>query len=303
LTLRALRLIPALSVEVLLSAVLLGTSLTSLPLLDYFRHPEFGRYLLNMLGNIHYFLPGVFAGNPFPRIVNVQLWTVPHELECYLAISGLGLLTLHKRPRLLLTVLGVGTAAIVIRTLFNPHPDFILRAAAGHILVLSFLFGVAIYLSRSLVPASPLLALGCAALISGLIWYESLTFLVPMPAAYLTIFLGVQNPRKLFFVQGADYSYGMYLYGFPIQQTLVAVAPFVWPWWLHLPTSLTLAGCFAFLSWHCVEKQVLLIKKPALSASRRFAQLLPYWLAMRPEAPSSIARSAAAAPSAALGGP
>lgn len=281
-TLRVLRLIPALGVEVLLSAMLLGTWLTALPLSEYYRDPGFSRYLLNAIGDIHYYLPGVFAQNPLPGMVNVQLWTVPHELECYLAISLLAVLTAHKRPRLFFGFLVVALVGMAMRTLWNPHPDFIYRAAPGHILVLSFLFGVAFYLLRWSIPASTLLALASGASVAALAWHEALTFLVPLPATYFTVFLGLQNPRKVFFLRGADYSYGMYLYGFPIQQTLVAVVAFVWPWWLHLAASLTLASLFAFVSWHLVEKQALVLKGPALKVSRRFAQVLPSWLAVRP---------------------
>lgn len=287
LALRALRLLPALSVEVLLSAIILGSVLTVLPLSAYFTHPDFAHYLLNMLGDIHYVLPGVFEHNPLPRIVNAQLWTVPHELECYLAISVVGLLTLHTRPLLLMSLLIAGSSLIAMRVGYDDlRSEFVTHAATGPILVLSFLFGVCIYLLRAVIPASSVLMLISAALLAVFVWWEPLTYLTPLPAAYLTIYMGVQNPRKLAVLRGADYSYGMYLYGFPIQQTLVAVAPFTWTWWLHLPASLAISAGCAFLSWHYVEERVLTVKGPMLKLSRGLAGWLPSWLAVRPNAPS-----------------
>src|SRR5207245_877255 len=98
--LRAIRIYPALMVEVLLSAFLIGTCITSDSIKDYFTDSEFREYLLNSIGDIHYNLPAVFENNPFPRIVNSQLWTVPYELGCYLTLAGLAILGIKRRPML-----------------------------------------------------------------------------------------------------------------------------------------------------------------------------------------------------------
>ena len=74
--LRVIRIYPALAVEVALSAFLIGTAVTTLPLAAYFRDPLFWKYLLNVTGHIHYSLPGVFENNPWPEMVNVQLWGI-----------------------------------------------------------------------------------------------------------------------------------------------------------------------------------------------------------------------------------
>ena len=61
-----------------------------------------------------------------------------------------------------------------------------------------------------------------------------------------------------------DFSYGVYIYGFPIQQMLVALQP---GWGLHLNQGLTM--CFALMiaaaSW-------FLIEKPAIKMGRRFGK-------------------------------
>ena len=64
---RALRIFPALSVEVTLSALILGPLLTKLQLHDYFADSEFPKYFGNMVGQITYVLPGVFEDNPVPQ--------------------------------------------------------------------------------------------------------------------------------------------------------------------------------------------------------------------------------------------
>ena len=90
--LRVIRIFPALAVEVILSAFLIGAAVTTLPFASYFRDPLFLRYLLNIFGVVHFYLPGVFENNPNPRVVNGQLWTVPIELLCYVTLTALVLL-------------------------------------------------------------------------------------------------------------------------------------------------------------------------------------------------------------------
>lgn len=77
--LQVIRIFPALTVEVFLSAFVLGAIFTSMPLSRYFSKPLFAKYLLNIIGDISYYLPGVFTDN-FETKVNAQLWTVPFEL-------------------------------------------------------------------------------------------------------------------------------------------------------------------------------------------------------------------------------
>lgn len=76
--LRVFRIMPALAVEVLLSALILGPLLTTASLGSYFADPVLHSYFWNILGDIHYKLPGLFQQNP-TDLVNGQLWTVPYQ--------------------------------------------------------------------------------------------------------------------------------------------------------------------------------------------------------------------------------
>lgn len=57
-----------------------------------------------------------------------------------------------------------------------------------------------------------------------------------------------------------DFSYGIYIYAFPIQQTIIALTANTMPFVAGLAASALSTLAFGFLSWHCVEKQALKLK-------------------------------------------
>jgi hypothetical protein len=84
---RVFRIAPALIVEVTLSALVLGPWLTEKSLSEYFSDPLFLNYFLNIVGSVHFYLPGVFVQNPVPGVVNQNLWTLKPEFFCYIFMS------------------------------------------------------------------------------------------------------------------------------------------------------------------------------------------------------------------------
>jgi peptidoglycan/LPS O-acetylase OafA/YrhL len=58
-----------------------------------------------------------------------------------------------------------------------------------------------------------------------------------------------------------DYSYGIYLYGFPVQQTVAYLFPASREWYLNALFSLPVIIALAALSWHIIERPSLSLKK------------------------------------------
>jgi peptidoglycan/LPS O-acetylase OafA/YrhL len=261
--LRAIRIYPALTVEVVLSALLLGPLATTFSASEYFSDPIFYQYFWNVIGHIHYKLPGVFLNNPLPDTVNVQLWTVPYELYCYLLLGVLYVAGITKRvwlaaaaPFVLLAVYFVGR--LVAHNGVFPSMD---GGGPGSLLVDSFLFGVAIYILKDWIPwDGRLFAVALVSSLAAANWYHYGVLLVPMFSAYCVVYLGLLNPKRLKVIAGADYSYGIFLYGFAIQQALVHFLRFSNPW-LNIVVALVLATIMAAISWHFVEKPALRLKK------------------------------------------
>ena len=112
---RALRIFPALAVELCLSAFILGLWFTSLSPADYLRDPGLLRYFGNLVGIVDFELPGVFDNNSVRHVVNANLWTLPAEFNCYLAIALLmfsGLLYRRRALAILFAAVTVVFAAL-----------------------------------------------------------------------------------------------------------------------------------------------------------------------------------------------
>lgn len=269
--LRVFRIMPALAVEVLLSALILGPLLTTLPLWDYFRDPQFHAYFLNVVGDIHYLLPGVFVSNPFP-LVNGQLWTVPYELACYIALTLLALTGIFQQRSWLFLSLIAFYAAQVGNTLLRTNVE--MKGAGGSTLVMSFIAGLVLYRYRERIAWSLRLFLLAGAVSVALIFVPNGVRFSALPIAYVTMYLGLRNPPRNRIVLSGDYSYGLYLYGFPVQQAIMAISPALRHWYLNLLLAIPCAIVVAAGSWWLVER-------PALAQRKRLKQLEEWYLRAR----------------------
>jgi peptidoglycan/LPS O-acetylase OafA/YrhL len=257
--LRLLRIVPALAAEVTLSALILGTAFSTFSAASYFTDPEFRIYFLNMLGYIHFFLPGMFLGNPVPGVVNLQLWTIPYELECYLVIGVLAFLRVIKNRMLLLILL------VVVQLVFAIHGFHGAQmtgrvTVGGRMLVLAFIFGVALNSYKDKIPFNGFIAALSAILMLASLSFGPTRYLCGLPSAYLTIYLGLLNPPRLPLIFSGDYSYGLYLYGFPIQQA-VASFPSLRHWYINFAIAYPLALFCAVGSWWLLEKRALSFRR------------------------------------------
>lgn len=263
--LRFIRLAPALAFETVLAALILGPLLTSLPLATYFSDGLLARYFLNIVGDIQYLLPGLFESNPWARTVNAQLWTLPYELMCYTALAVLAVLGIHRR-RLIFALVVVGlnvvlTASYVVNAAgagWNALP-----VAPGPSLVLAFLYGITFHLYRDAIPHSPRLGLLAGALALALLIHPATDYLAPPLAAYFTVWLGLMRPQASVLTRHGDYSYGIFLFGFPIQQAVTQLmGPSFHQWYWNIAFALPLTIVFAVISWHAVEMPALSLRGP-----------------------------------------
>lgn len=278
LTARFVRLWPALAACVLLT-VAAGAMVTTAPGLSYLG----GDTLRFILGNLSfvsasYLLTGVNCEGA-PCSLNGSLWTLPWEVRCYLLLALLGALGLHK-PNIMKWVIlplsALGAIAWDIPLVQGVVGDL---AGDGAVYLLGvfdrlwtvFALGIAAYLFRDRIKLSwwilaGLFAANIAAQHVGLGLHARGIFIgyAVLCAGFLTA------RRRAVSATWPDYSYGSYIYGYPVMVAIYAV----WPTQSHLAlTVATIAGTLplAALSWHLLEQPAL----DAYRQRRRKAQLSP----------------------------
>jgi peptidoglycan/LPS O-acetylase OafA/YrhL len=273
--LRFVRLVPALAVEILLSALILGPLVTTDSLTEYFSSREFFAYFLNIVGDIHFTLPGVFKHNHLPNMVNGSLWTVPFELDCYVALMAIYMAGFISKPKLLIGTIGFLAIGGTFYTFARHNPVYQNGPVGGYALVVAFLSGVAMQVFATRIRLNRAMFLMCAVCSALLLLRFETSFLACVPMAYVTVYLGMLNPKKVPMLFSGDYSYGLYLFAFPLQQLEVMVFPH-YRWWLYNAAFTLVAGfAYAAFSWWCIEKPILSRKKDVTQAADRLFSFIP----------------------------
>jgi peptidoglycan/LPS O-acetylase OafA/YrhL len=265
LTFRILRILPALVTEVTLSALILGPLLSSVSWHDYFTNREFVEYFGNIIGKIRFVLPGMFLDNPMPGIVNINLWTLKPEFTCYVIMAALILTGVVRKGRWVT----LSVVAVLIGSLIVNYAHNISENSNGgnnpyipYVAVLYFMLGAAAFHLRDYVPVDRKIFVISAVDAYILMLNPGYAFAAAIPAMYCMLYIGMQRFPRTRLIESGDYSYGIYLYGFPIQQTLVHLFPIfreAWPMLFLVGAPLTFA--FAAVSWHFIEKPTLYLKR------------------------------------------
>ncbi|WP_181704054.1 acyltransferase family protein [Chthonobacter albigriseus] len=269
---RALRILPGLFVMLLLCIFFLGPVVTRLDLGSYFSARETYTFLLHNavpLIDIQYRLPGVFETNPYPSAVNGSLWTLPFELHAYV---GLALLfagaRLVRRPRWLFAALVHAVAALTLALhLLSPWMHVI--GSHHNPLMSMFFMGGSLYLLRDRVRLDPRLFAGLlAAVIVSTVQAKLFFVTYHLAIGYVVLFAALMP------IWGGetiatwhDVSYGIYIYAFPIQQTLARFWPGIGVGKM-IAVSAAATVVVAFLSWTLVEQPSLRRKGAAVALGR-----------------------------------
>ena len=258
---RFLRLIPALVVVAVITAFLIGPLFTSLGLPAYFSHwrtliyvPQTASMLTGPAG-----LPGVFTGTPYPGI-NGPLWTLHYELACYIFLAVAGLLGFFRGRRFIFLIILYACFYALMRLVFPAHEAYAF-------LSLPFVVGMALYRYRDIIRLRWqifLLLVAVAALLglANFAAFEASTIAL----SYGTLWFGfLRVPALLSYNRLGDYSYGVYIYGWPMQQMTITLLPGATPLQVMAIAFPAALAC-AILSWTFVERPALQMKRPLADA-------------------------------------
>jgi peptidoglycan/LPS O-acetylase OafA/YrhL len=256
----------------------LGPWLTTLDMATYWRNEHTRGYFTNMALYMTYHLPGVFAQNRLPHAVNGSLWSLPIEFFMYLLLALLGMLATWfqktnsdssniREPSkfsqwltAMTTVCLMGLTAlwawstteawVFYRTDLRQIPLCGVYFMVG-VSLFQFKFNTYFSLSNVVLVVVLWLCLSREPQLFAMASWVVLPFVVLAFGLGRHTWLSRWNAR--------DYSYGIYIYAFPVQQTWA----YFWPQ-MPLPTYLLCTFfttlVLAALSWHFVEKPALKLK-------------------------------------------
>ena len=262
---RVLRLWPPMLTVSVGMALIVGPLVTTLSVGEYFAAHGTWAYIVNNTGllTLNHHLPGVFTGNPWPGAVNGALWTLPMELLAYAGLYALLLVGAAKQRLRWLAVLAL-CAIVVWDRYLEQDPG---AESAGSLLsvpveslvafLVAFAFGVVLNLYR--MPLSVLAAGAGVAVLGAMPNSIAASFLMAFVVSYAVVVAGHFWPARLtvpgHWVNG---SYGVYVWGFPVQQLLAMAG--VGNQYVMVLCAAPIAYVLGTLSWMFVEEPVMRLR-------------------------------------------
>jgi peptidoglycan/LPS O-acetylase OafA/YrhL len=251
---RALRLLPALATVGVVTAFVLGPIVSSLSVASYFSQWETWIYpvRITLLFPFGAELPGVFDHGFYPGAVNGPLWSLPVEVFAYLLLFLLGISGLLARRAV---VTGLAALGLVWAAVWVPNTS---DAVGATYVVAAFAVGAAAYSWRDrLLLTWPIaLALVPICVATGLGPEPLRVVTWTLASVYLCYWFAYALPplgRAL--TRFGDASYGVYIWAFPVQQTIVGAG--VDNPWAVIAIATPVVWLLAIASWRLIERPAL----------------------------------------------
>ncbi|PLX03001.1 MAG: acyltransferase [Marinilabiliales bacterium] len=260
---RILRIFPALII------VLIFTLILALVLYDgsgcILTNRSFKTYLPNNLSlfNIQMQIDGVFQNNPYKPTINGCLWTLRYEFLFY--ILSAVFIFFRRNSFIKVSLIFLFVLLWFGRTFFIQELSvYGFYSIKGY----DLLFLGTFYTSGALLAAfeinqkiKPLHIIIFSIFFILTIFVKPLYYFHFVSFPLFVISFGAWSTTYVNNIGKSigDLSYGIYIYGFPVQQTLLYY--FNLNYLELFIYSLIITACFAYLSWHIIEKQALKLKK------------------------------------------
>lgn len=265
---RILRIIPGYLVAALLSIAVVGWFAPAVA--NFFRHLD-RQTLKSVLLLYSPLTPDVFPGVPI-HLVNGSLWTIFYEFRCYLLVPFLGLCGLLRKRSLygsLTLVLLAIAGSDRLTDLFSWKSRALQLGdpSATYHFASAFLVGGCFFLFRDRVRFTPLGAVLASVLLAVITPFAPhlLGTALLLCGGYLLFYFGSRRLSSLKWMERVpDISYGIYLYGWPVEAFLIwshRGSP-----WIAFAASLSICVCLGWLSWSFIERPALTLRR---SRSRR----------------------------------
>lgn len=262
---RFLRIQPLLIIVTLLSIFLIGPLFTQLDIRSYFLQPATWSYLRNIFPptGIQYTLPQVFTNNTEQNSVNGSLWTLVLEERFYIVSMIVFFFSMQGRKSFYLFFVALYNVLCFVNAFAWHFSDA--GAFQGTIAFYALLFfnsGLLYHLDIDFTKTKKtVLLIVSAVLVVLLAQFPEKSLLmacaIPVFIIQLAHIRGFLNKTAKY----GDFTYGIYIFSFPIQQCIIALTEGkTGPYPLFFQTILITLP-LAILSWHLLEKRMLLLKE------------------------------------------
>ena len=254
---RIRRLYPGYIMNIIIIFLLLSI-VSDYSLLKYLLHPESREFVFHNLLflNDRWDLPGVFKLNKLSA-VNGALWTLQLELLFYMFVPVVAWFGRRIGNLRILFLVYIVSSIYMTWLISNGQQAEALKFPSQ---LSYFMAGALCYYCIEIISKYRFIFLGLAILILTINRLEigiNLLFIEPLALAVCVIFFACFLPYFGNFMKYGDFSYGIYIYHFPLIQLLLALKTDWSPYKLLLISSLIVLGS-AIASWHIVEKRFLM---------------------------------------------
>lgn len=250
---RFLRIMPGLFGVILFSILLIGPFFTRLSLSDYFHSSLTYTYLHNIIFvfPLQWKLPGLFVNN-FEKSVNGSLWSLILEGRLYILLAVLFVLYFFRKKI-------IPAIVFVILVIFSIWYQNIFGSASllPFYFAVYFFAGVIAFLYKKNIKYNKWLFLLALSVIILRCFFVIVNPLIFIAFAYIILYIAQLKSPLNHYGRYGDFSYGMFLYAFPIQQCIIQVTDRNISMTMLILLSMILTLPFAFLSWKLIESKAL----------------------------------------------
>jgi peptidoglycan/LPS O-acetylase OafA/YrhL len=260
---RFFRIYPGLVVAAVLAFIGLVAFVSTAPMSEIVARSGvsyFAKILIALTGSST--IPGVFEAMPLKGEVNVPIWTLKYEVVCYVTL--IAMVFLVRRTKLVTPLQASATIACLAGAWMLRGLAYNDAHIVDHIARFSFSFWVgamAWYLRDKIAMRYDVLAtLAVLTIVSMYFHLIVLPHFLIVTTGYAALMLGQYRYGFMStFTDRNDLSYGVYIYGWPIQQTLLLHNPTLTPIPLAL-IALVIVLPIGYISWRFIEKPALRLK-------------------------------------------
>ncbi|MBS0232370.1 MAG: acyltransferase [Proteobacteria bacterium] len=270
---RFLRIFPGLIVCTTVTAVVVA-AFSTLSFSAYFTNHQTLRYIFGSgtLLATEYSLPGAFQGNVV-KYANGSLWTLRYEVASYFTLFVVNVVSHRAGINAAGAIIACGFACAIgyaLPTVLE-HPILV---QASNFLTLFIPFSIGAWFQASKRSAPNFLAVLVTLVLAVALAHSSVdTIFAAASISFLTLWMAFRANGALRKLDALpDYSYGIYIYAYPIQQMTIVLLP-GWAPLAQAIVSFLVTLLPASLSWHFIEKPAMALKSVRLfPAVRKTAQ-------------------------------